>query len=100
MNNTRLVCSLKLVGRLFQSCTARRINVFFAVPVSKFLMSLKIWSPTLSASCRVLWPGLLVLVHIHWFLVHLGLEEQDQAVVHDQLVHASSVKRPVSSKKT
>ena len=57
LNNTRLVCSLKLVGRLFQSCAAQGINVFFALPVLKFLMSLRRWTPTLSASCRVVRPG-------------------------------------------
>ena len=29
-----------------------------------------------------------MLIDVGWPLVHLGLEEQDQAVVHDQLVHA------------
>ena len=57
LNNTRLVCSLRLVGRLFQPCTARGMKVFFAVSVLKFLVSLRRWTPTLSASFRVVRPG-------------------------------------------
>ena len=80
LNNTRLVCSLKLVGRLFQSCAAQGINVFFALPVLKFLMSLRISHPLTHSvcllSCVTACLVTYVLVNVHWFLFHLGLQEQ------------------------
>ena len=58
LKDTRVLASLRFTGRLFQSWTVLGMNDFFAVPVLRFLTSLRRLDPTLSCSCLVCLPGL------------------------------------------
>ena len=82
--------ALRSSGNSFQSSTVRGIKLFLAVPVSRFLASFRMFALTRSTSCLVNISSRLVsnvVVDLDWLLVRLDLEQEDQAVELDQLLH-------------